>query len=110
MTNLERDHGYIKHHIKKTRHAGHSHQTTEDNTHGIRQNKRKTIKKEQGLSCHDKTLQDEEIFEGDRTFYSIITIRDERWRRTTTKVVTALGEIVGTKINKATCRLRYESP
>lgn len=27
MTNLERDHAYVKYHIKKTSHAGHRHLT-----------------------------------------------------------------------------------
>lgn len=97
---------------RKTSHAGHRHlRVTEQlKTTLVASGKinREPLKRRK-TGCHVKALQDGEVLRGDRTFYNIITIRDERRWRTTTKWVTAPGEILGTKINKATCRLRYES-
>lgn len=94
---------YYKNHLSWTQTPD-----TEANTRGTRW--KKTLKKRQKKDCHTKTLEDEDIAQGHWPFYSAITVRDERWWWTTTKAVTAPGETGDTKINKATCRWRYESP
>lgn len=82
MTNLERDYSYVKYHMKKTSCAGHRHLTATKPpkatlmVSGKIQGK---LKKRSKTDCHVKTSQDEDIFKGDQTFYSITAIRDEKW-------------------------------